>query len=304
MILSNDGTLRGTIGWNLQLGAATMYTAHLRKRNRTTHESITGDNAVNVSLTSYGKRISKVWMAIESIGLGAVKPARVILWLDDEEVVANPSDPLQRLQERGLEIRHCRDYGPHKKYFPYVSEVLDAQPDVPLVTADDDVIYPVTWLSELMTAHHDEHVTAFRARIRTAAPYRTWPLCETTAPSERVFATGVSGVAYPVKVLAALRDRGDRFMSVCPRADDFWLHYAALATGTPVRQVRCEAAEWWSNLSMLASGLCRQNITANDRISSAARYAWLDEAVRPDSSRRTKVAVGAHSRPARPPTRH
>lgn len=291
MILSNDGRLRGTIGWNLQLGAAGVYTAHLRKRNRTTREPITGNNAVNVSLTSYGTRISKVWLAIESIGLGTMKPGRVILWLDDEEAVANPADPLRRLQDRGLEIRHCRDYGPHKKYFPYVSEVLDAQPDVPLVTADDDVIYPVTWLSELMTAHRQEHVTAFRARIRTAEPYRAWPMCETTVPSENVFATGVSGVAYPVKVLAALRDRGDEFMFVCPRADDFWLHYAAAATGTPVRQVRNEAAEWWSILSAITNGLCRENFTANDRISSAARHAWLDVADRPKSPRRPKVKV-------------
>jgi hypothetical protein len=292
MILSNDGTLRGTIGWNLHLGAAAVHIAHLRRRNRTTREPIIGNKAanVNVSLTSYGKRISKVWLAIESIGLGAVKPRRVILWLADEEAVANPSDSLRRLQDRGLEIRHCRDYGPHKKYFPYVSEVLGTQPDVPLVTADDDAIYPVTWLAELMKAHRHEHVTAFRARIRTAEPYRAWPLCETTEPSERVFATGVSGVAYPVKVLAALRARGDQFMSVCPRADDFWLHYAAVATGTPVRQVRNEAAEWWSNFSMIASGLCRENITANDQISSATRHAWLDVAARPDSSRRLKVA--------------
>jgi hypothetical protein len=142
-----------------------------------------------------------------------------------------------------------------------------------------------------MKAHQPEHVTAFRARIRTAEPYRAWPMCETTVPSESVFATGVSGVAYPVKVLAALRDRGDEFMSVCPRADDFWLHYAAVATGTPVRQVRNEAAEWWSILSAITNGLYRENITANDQISSPARHAWLDVAERPDPSRLPNVRL-------------
>ena len=291
MIIANDGTLRGTIGWNLQLSAAAVYTAHLRKRNRTTRESITGNNAVNVSLTSYGKRISKVWLAIESIGLGTMKPGRVILWLDDQEAVASPSESLRRLQDRGLEIRHCRDYGRTRSTSPTFPRYFPRSPDVPLVTADDDVIYPATWLSELMNAHRQEQVTAFRARIRTAEPYRAWRLCGTTAPAENVFATGVSGVAYPVKMLATLRNRGDEFMSVCPRADDFWLHFAAVATGTPVRQVRNEAAEWWSIFSMIANGLCRENITANDQISSAASHAWLDVAARSDPSRGPKARV-------------
>ena len=48
-------------------------------------------------------------------------------------------------------------------------------------------------------------------------------MCTTTEASESVFATGVSGVAYPPELLGALRDRGDVFAQVCPRADDYWL---------------------------------------------------------------------------------
>jgi hypothetical protein len=277
MLPTNDGTVRSNIVKNAHFCAAAAYSARLRRRNRTSREPVTGDGPVNVSLTSYGRRLKTVWVAIESIGLGIMKPGRIILWLDDEETAENPPAPLRRLQNRGLEIRHSRNYGPHTKYFPYVSQLLAHQPNVPLVTADDDVLYPPTWLSELMAAHQDGQVTAWRARIRTDGPYRDWPLYDTTnapPPPERMFATGVSGVAYPARVLEALRDRGEEFMRACPRADDFWLHYATVAAGVPVRQVRNAPAEWWSVPSTIFGGLRFDNLTANDEIHRPARTAW------------------------------
>ena len=157
-----------------------------------------------------------MWKTIETIGAGSIKPRRVILWLDDAAALADPPPSLKRLQARGLEIRGCLDYGPHKKYFPYVNEILTEQPERTLVTADDDVAYPANWLKDLLNAHRPNQVTAFRARIRGDGPYSTWPLCDTTEPSEAVFATGTSGVAYPPAVLRTLRDRGDEFARVCP----------------------------------------------------------------------------------------
>ncbi len=107
-----------------------------------------------MSLTSYGPRIATVWKTIESIGAGSVKPRRIILWLDDPAALADPPASLRRLQTRGgLEIRGCPDYGPHKKYFPYVTSILPEHPTRTLVTADDDVYYPATWLEELLAAH-------------------------------------------------------------------------------------------------------------------------------------------------------
>lgn len=244
----------------------------------TNHRStmpIVGTGNANVSLTTYGKRIATVWKTIETIGSGTVRPRRLILWLDDIDAVANPPSTLQRLQARGLEIRLCRNYGPHKKYFPYVQEILQSEPATTLVTADDDAYYPPTWLEELLAAHHPDQVTAFRARIRGEGPYGTWPVCSTTMPSALVFATGVSGVAYPPRLLRALKDRGDEFMNVCPAADDFWLHYAAVATGVPIRQVRDTAAQWWEMPVAAKRGLWDRKGTANDAIADKARDAWL-----------------------------
>ena len=228
-----------------------------------------------MSLTSYGTRIGTVWKTIETIGAGAVKPRRLILWLDDKSALADLPASLKRLRARGLEIRSCRDYGPHKKYYPYVCEIFPEEPARTLVTADDDVFYPPNWLQELLEAHLPDEVTAFRARVRSDAPYRLWPTCTTTEPSERVFATGVSGVAYPPVLLQALRERGDQFTEICPFADDFWLHYAAVAKGVPIRQVRDSAALWWAMLVASTHGLWDGEGTANDAVAERTRRAWL-----------------------------
>lgn len=249
----------------------------LRVINLRSTAPIVGDGDANVSLTSYGNRIGTVWKTIETIGAGTVKPRRIILWLDDAAVIANPPAALERLRARGLELRFCRDYGPHKKYYPYVCEVLPDEPDRTLVTADDDVFYPPTWLEELLTAHRPDEVTAFRARIRTEAPYRSWRTCTTTEPSEQVFATGVSGVAYPPKLLITLRERGEEFADICPFADDFWLHYAAVATGVPIRQVRDTSVLWWSMPRTAAKGLWDGEGSANDAIAERTRRAWLQD---------------------------
>lgn len=247
----------------------------LRRANRMSTAGILGNADANVSLTSYGKRIASVWKTIETIGAGEVKPRRVILWLDDPTAMADLPPSLRRLQARGLEIRSCPDYGPHKKYFPYVSEILPEQPDQTLVTADDDVLYPANWLKDLLTVHDPCEVTAFRARVRSDGPYRTWPLCTTTEASDTVFATGTSGVAYPPAVLHTLQDRGDEFLRVCPRADDFWLHYATVAASIQIRQVRDTAALWWSTPIALNRGLWDGTGAANDAIADETRRYWL-----------------------------
>ncbi|MUL46969.1 hypothetical protein FZI85_03340 [Mycobacterium sp. CBMA293] len=269
------------IGWALAFAEFGTMSPRLRARNRRSVELVVGNGTANVSLTSYGKRISTVWQTIETIGAGTVKPRRLILWLDDSAAIAHPPAHLKRLQARGLEIRQCRDYGPHKKYFPYVNEILPDEPERTLVTADDDVYYPPNWLEELLGAHRSGEVTAFRARIRRDGPYSTWPMCTTTAPSEEVFATGVSGIAYPPELLSVLRDRGDAFTQVCPRADDYWLHYAAVATGIPIRQVRDVAAYFWPIVMVSNRGLWDGQGTANDAIAEQTRRAWLSGDRRP-----------------------
>ncbi|GGG45214.1 hypothetical protein GCM10011374_04410 [Kocuria dechangensis] len=211
-------------------------------RHRFSTEPLVGDAPVVVSMASHGHRIRTAHLALEAIGRGTVRPRRLVLWVPDAAVVADPPASLARLVRRGLELRATENWGPHNKYFPYVRS--EAHHELPLVTADDDVLYGDTWLAELVAAHraHPQDVVAHRAhRIRLAAgrilPYAQWTPATPGVLSRRTFPTGLSGVLYPPRMLDALREAGPAFQACAPRADDVWLHAVALRHGVLVRVV-------------------------------------------------------------------
>ncbi len=214
----------------------------LEKQSLCVSDSVTGSGAATVCMTSYGKRVETVHLAIESIASGTVRPLRMILWLDDESVFSNLPIGLRRLKARGLEVRLTQNYGPHTKYFPYVEETM--QLDRPLVIADDDVIYEKFWLAGLLAAHDRNSNVIWCYRAHTVkvshdrvAPYKEWASCNSVASSMSHFATGVSGCIFPVRFLLHLRDAGPQFMLCCPKADDIWLHVNAVRAGIETQQI-------------------------------------------------------------------
>ena len=221
---------RATRNWRLKLA------------NRFSRRSVTGYGAAVVSLTTHGIRLAQVYLTIESIAAGQIRPNRLVLWLNPGPNNTVLPATLRRLQKRGLEICFSDNYGPHTKYFPYVASVKTHE--LPLVTADDDVIYPSYWLHELVVAHTAEpqHVHCYRARrIQLSAnalkSYEEWAFVDSKGPSILNFATGVSGVVYPPALLDALREAGSTFMACCPKADDVWLHAMALRCGYKIKQL-------------------------------------------------------------------
>lgn len=196
-------------------------------------------HGVVISVTSHGPRLKHAHIALESLARGNV-PAPIVLWLDREDYEAPWPPALQRLVNRGLQVR-CSDgaYGPHTKYWPMFHQATG-----PVVTADDDIIYPEWFLERLLVAGQlrPDCVVAHRAHetsIRNGqlAPYRKWTPVTTTDASARHFATGVSGVLYPPSFIAYALAHGANFMAAAPRADDVWLHLLALRSGHKVRQV-------------------------------------------------------------------
>lgn len=216
----------------------------LMLRNLFTKTSITDpDSGVVVSMTTRRVRARTTFFAIESIARGLQKPCRVILWVDDLSLFSALPWSLRRLAKRGLEIKMCDNFGPHTKYFPYVMTNEELQQ--PLVTADDDFLYPKDWLLGLVTAFHDHpsDVHCYTAQVinmdRTGqiAPYVSWQYSKSQCPSILNFANGSSGVLYPPAVLRALKTEGSGFMDCCPTADDIWLHRTTIRTGARVQQV-------------------------------------------------------------------
>lgn len=241
--------------------------AWFRVANMVGAKSVLGDANVAVSLTSHGARLRSVYVVLESIARGAVRPARLVLWVDPGVNDGELSQGLRRLRARGLEIRESSGlFGPHTKYFPYGAAALsDESAPSFLVTADDDVLYPQSWLSKLMSSDAGaDDIVCYRAhkialRDGEIAPYREWGRVTDVTPSYRNFATGVMGVRYPISFIRSVASRGPQFLESCPRADDIWLHVSALREGLRVRQLSDTAAEFPLLLGSQAHALVKQN---------------------------------------------
>ncbi|WP_174507951.1 glycosyltransferase family 2 protein [Klebsiella oxytoca] len=239
------------------------------KINRISHEKLSQGNVakdVVVSLTTHGERIASVYITIESILSGNVKPERLILWLDNEKAFINLSPELVRLKRRGVEIKLSKNFGPHTKYYPYIIENTYSEF---LVTADDDIIYPSFWLGDLHEAAisssgksiicHRAHNILFDDE-KKFLPYNSWCACTSTDESIGFFATGVSGVIYPKAFQQCLSFSGDAFLDVCPKADDVWLHYIALREGFKIKQLTRKSVHFMTVDNTQHLGLMNSNV--------------------------------------------
>lgn len=217
----------------------------LEIRSRTIRTPLNSDKTdVDVSLTSYGKRLASVHLVIESIARGTVRPRTITLWVDPGTDRDALSRLLMRLESRGLKIEESpNNFGPHTKYFPHVLASLGRSSR--FVTADDDILYPRYWLQRLVESSdarpdvihgHRVHRVSTNSSGRLC-PYNEWRPAKDVEARFDNFATGVSGVIYPPAMSKVLRDAGDGFLAICKNADDVWLHACALSAGIRIAQV-------------------------------------------------------------------
>ncbi len=187
------------------------------------------DNEVIVSLTTFGKRLYEVYLAIESIMQGTVKPNRIILWISDE--LKNKPLPvvLEKQKLRGLEIEYCKDIRSYTKLVP----ALYKYPEACIITIDDDILYEPDIVENLLSAYkeHPECVNACRThKVKfdnngNILPYRKWDLNSyTDKPSYMNFLTGVGGVLYPPHIFPKEVFNEEVFLGICKYADDVWFY--------------------------------------------------------------------------------
>ncbi|WP_158863005.1 hypothetical protein [Leifsonia sp. AG29] len=211
---------------------------------------ITGDGTNGVvSLTTYGRRLRTVHIAVESIAAGHLLPSAIILWVDAEQFeLATRLPPLQRLRARGLELRVAdSELRSHKKYFHFVQDPsLSAKP---LVIADDDLLYPRTWYADLWDrftqANGSAVISAWVKRPGVAdgrlTPYESWPNATDTTLMRGNYFMGGSGTIFPIAFNGTLAAEGDRFLSIAPTSDDAWLNSRTHRAGLLVGQSTSES---------------------------------------------------------------
>lgn len=199
--------------------------------------------SVVVSLTTYGQRVYEVHLVIESLGNQSVLARDIFLWLDEGEFSEeNVPASIKNLQARGLTIGFCKNIRSFKKIIPTLNLGLD----VPVVTVDDDYIYPSDLLERLIftsKSHPDTVVASFVHKMKflddgRPAAYALWEhYCESPNPDWDVFPVGAGGVLYPPSCFDHRVTQAKLFLEITPTADDVWLKYMCVLNGTRSMQV-------------------------------------------------------------------
>ncbi|WP_078084531.1 hypothetical protein [Microbulbifer mangrovi] len=206
-----------------------------------------------VSLTSFDARIENVVYTIESIFQQWVKADAVVLWLSKAQFRdAELPESLVRQQQRGLQVFYVEDLGPYTKYF----YAFDQFPDSLIITVDDDTLYPPdlidqlyrAWLRQPAWIHcHRAHLMQLDSQGKLA-PYGDWDsdwkwrdFGGETSPL--VFPTGVGGVLYFPGSLHPDAFAKEKFLKLCPKADDVWLKAMSLLQGTPCARLP-DSRDW------------------------------------------------------------
>ncbi|MBQ7633210.1 MAG: glycosyltransferase [Alphaproteobacteria bacterium] len=197
-----------------------------------------------VSLTSYPARIKTVHQTIYSLLTQSVKADKVILWLAEEQFPNKEKDlpqELLSLTKIGLEIDWYHDIKSYKKLIPS----LKKYPDAIIVTADDDLLYDKNWLEKLLLSYckttnaihcHRAHMMNFEKGV--VLPYRQWTQnIKQNKTLYNTFQTGVGGVLYPPHSLYKDVLDEEKFMRLCPQADDIWFWAMAVKNNTPIKVV-------------------------------------------------------------------
>jgi len=226
---------------------------------------------VIVSLTTYDRRLYEVYLAIESIMQQTLKPNKIILWLADELKNNDMPKTLKKQQDRGLEIKYCKDILSYKKLIPALKEF----PSAVIITIDDDHLYHFDIVENLIAAHNKKPTLVFGAAMRRMKllhknkleKYSKWARHESFDISPLNFSVGMGGVLYPPNCLNEEVFNENVFMDICKYADDTWFKSMALLNGTMAQKVLTHinfAKEHLRNNSTQHTTLTTINKSMND----------------------------------------
>ena len=232
-----------------------------------------GNSEVIVSLTTYGRRLSRVYLTIESLMQQSMHANRIVLWISEEFRDQELPMYLQLQMSRGLEVRYCKDIRSYTKLIPS----LRAFPNAIIITVDDDLIYDSDVLETLIVPYLKNPNAIYSNRIHkmkknndgTLMSYMDWewhaPYAEGT--DKMNFLTGVGGVLYPPRSLDPEVLNEDVFLDICRYADDVWFTAMALKANTSIVKTRTfnvRGEGYIDNIYVQDTALHNQNIDPNN----------------------------------------
>ena len=203
------------------------------------------DMKLIVSLTSFPERMYDLHFTLYSLLNQDLKPDEVILWLAKDQFPNGEADipkDVLNLKKNGLSIEWCDNIFSYKKLIP----ALKRYPNQIIVTADDDIFYPVDWLRKLYEEHKKYPDTVIAHRVRRIAlennsilEYADWEVSfHEEPPSYLNFFTGAGGVLYPPNSLDDEVFNCNLAKKLTPTADDIWFWAMAVLNNTKIKSVK------------------------------------------------------------------
>jgi len=221
----------------------TYHNLYLTSNNVGITDNVYPEGELIVSLTSYGNKLPILYLTIESLLQQTVKPNKIILWLDETKYNTYESIPvaLHEQEKRGLEIRLCEDVRSYTKLVP----ALINYPDAVIISADDDIIYPIDFVERLYRAYQIDsskiyfyrgHYVLFN-QDGSSRPYLDWVAKGAKGCDIYNFPTGVTGIIYPPHCYHEDMTNKELFLKLCPHADDVWFKTMTYLKGTLCEQI-------------------------------------------------------------------
>lgn len=228
-------------------------------------------NNIIISLTTFGERAQTVYTTITTLINQDMRPQQIILWLDEEEFNDETlPDKLKKLRDEVsfFDICYCENLRSHKKYY----YCLKQYPNNIIVTADDDVYYPSSWLGDLFKCHlqypecvcctnaHKMHLTS----DYLIDSYNKWEyLVSDEGPDILLCPIGVGGVLYPPNIFHHDIFDKEFIKGNCFNADDLWLRIMTLLMGVKVAHINNYPYTFLSIKNSQKNALSKENVINN-----------------------------------------
>lgn len=143
-------------------------------------------------------------------------------------------------------------------------------PNAVIITIDDDVIYPKTFIEDCIKAYEDSPTTVNAGRVhkikyndKGILPYKQWEWeSKDTEASYDLFFTGVGGVVYPPNFFKEEDLNIDEIQKYI-KVDDIFLNYICRKNKIKVRKFKTQP---YTDINVLSfkHKLCTTNILYNN----------------------------------------
>ncbi|AUI66415.1 MULTISPECIES: hypothetical protein [Glaesserella] len=206
---------------------------------------------VIISLTTISGRLGRLHKTIESIKNQTAEIHSINLYISEEPFLLDVginrnSDELANLHKLGVNIYSVPNTGPYRKQIPIIYQLKknNASSLTPIVTIDDDVIYPNDIINRFLEVK-EYAVVAHRGRCisldnNSIGPYNTF-----YAPKDKKhylnLGTGKNGILYR---LGFFPDKISNYIGplLIPTADDLWCKWITAFCCIPTVILEPEAA--------------------------------------------------------------